>query len=331
MYAAAVAEPADLVAPTFSDVLDAHRRIAAHLPPTPLHRYPALDELVGCEVHVKHENHQPVCAFKVRGGVNLALRLSDDERRRGLIAVSTGNHGQSIAFGGRLVGAPVTIVVPEGANPGKVAAMRGLGADVVFHGHKFDDARARCERLADERGLRYVHSGDEPDLIAGVATEAVEMLRAEPHLDVLIVPIGGGSGAAGCCIAGKALRPDLRVIGVQSERSPAAHASFHAGEIVGRPDETFAEGLATGAGFSLPQRILREHLDDFRLVSDDAIRAAIVHYAEHAHTLVEAAGAAPLALALELRDELAGNRVGLVCSGGNIALAHLREAFGAAP
>lgn len=308
--------------PTFDDVADAAERIRPFLPPTPLYRYGGLDRLAGAEVWVKHENHQPVGAFKVRGGVNLVSRLGDDERRRGLIAASTGNHGQSLAYAGRLFGVPVTICVPGGANPVKVSAMRDLGAAIVEGGRDYDDARERCERLAAERGLRYVHSGNEPELIAGVATVTLEILRGQPDLDAIVVPVGGGSGAAGACIAARGLRARARVIGVQSEAAPAAYRSWREGRLVEDEMRTFAEGLATRTAFELPQRIMREMLDDFVLVSEDEIRRAAVAMIEHTRNLVEPAGAA--ALAAVLRVGMAGARVAIVCSGGNISPAQLR-------
>ncbi len=197
-------------APTLADVLEARRRIAPYLRPTPLFRYATLDELVGAEVLVKHENHQPVGAFKVRGGVNLISELSPAESERGVIAASTGNHGQSIAYAARLFGVRATICVPERANPVKVASMRGLGAELVFHGRDYDDARAHCEQLASEHGYRYVHSGNEPLLIAGVATETLEILEEQPAIDIIFVPVGGGSGAAGACIVANAVNPAVK-------------------------------------------------------------------------------------------------------------------------
>ncbi len=310
--------------PTFIDVLAARRRIAPYLVPTALNRYPALDALVRTEVWVKHENHQPIGAFKVRGGVNLVAQLGEEDRRRGLVAASTGNHGQSIAFAARLFGVKATICVPERANPVKVASMQGLGADVVFHGRDYDDAREHCERLAGQNGLRYVHSGDEPDLIAGVATAALEALEREPALDVLIVPVGGGSGAAGACIVAGAVRPQLEVIGVQSEAAPAAYRSWREAAVAEATMGTFAEGLATRIGFDLPQRILREQLADFVLVSDDEIRAATVLMLERTRNLIEPAGAAPLAAALKLGSRLAGKRIGLMATGGNLTVDQLR-------
>jgi threonine dehydratase len=311
--------------PTFAHVLEARRRIAPHLRPTPLHRYPALDDLLGADVFVKHENHQPVGAFKVRGGVNLVSQLSADERERGVVAASTGNHGQSIAYAARLFGVRATICVPEAANPVKVASMRGLGAELVFHGRDFDDAREHCERLAAEHGYRYVHSGNEPLLIAGVATETLEILEEEPGVDAILVPIGGGSGAAGACIVAHAVDPAVRVIGVQSDAAPAAYRSWRERRLVEDRMETFAEGLATRTAFELPQRILWEHLDDFVLVPDEEIRAAQALMIGATRNLVEAAGAAPLAAALRLRGELGGKRVALVLSGGNASREQLLD------
>jgi threonine dehydratase len=320
-----------LAIPTFADVLDARRMIAPYLRPTPLYRYDGLDRLAETEVWVKHENHQPVGAFKVRGGVNLVARLTEEERARGVISASTGNHGQSIAYASRLFGVHAVICVPAGANPVKVAAICGLGAEIVVYGHDFDEAREHCASLAAEHGYRYIHSGDEPHLIAGVATETLEILEDEPSIDVVIVPIGGGSGAAGACISAKAVRAEIEVIGVQSEAAPAAYRSWREHELLEDRMETFAEGLATRVAFGLPQRIMWDRLDDFVLVSDDEIRVALLAMIEHTRNLVEAAGAAPLAALLRLRKRLAGKRVALVCSGGNISpdqladvLAHAR-------
>lgn len=313
--------------PTFRDILSAHRRIAPYLRPTPLYSYPALNELIGTQVYVKHENHQPVGAFKVRGGVNLVAQMSEDERKRGLISASTGNHGQSIAYAGRLFGATVRIVVPEGANPGKVAAMQGMGAEVIFHGERFEQAVQHCETLAQQHGYRYVHSANEPDLIAGVATYTLEILLEQPDIDTVIVPLGMGSGAAGACIAAHGIAPAVRVIAVQSAASPAGYESWRQRKLVTAPNATFAEGVATGSAAELTQSIIREHLHDFVLVSDAQIRQAMVWMIERAHTLAEGAGATPLAAAHRMRESLRGRKVVLICSGGNTSLDHLRQAL----
>jgi threonine dehydratase len=311
--------------PDLADILAARARIAPYLTPTPLHRYPALDALAGALLWVKHENHQPIGAFKVRGGVNLVSQLTADERQRGVITASTGNHGQSVAHAAEAFGVRAIICVPEHANPVKVESMRALGAEIVFHGTDFDDAREHCEKLAAEQGYRYIHSGNEPHLIAGVGTYALEILEARPDIEVIVVPVGGGSGAAGACVAAKAVRPSIEVIGVQSEAAPAGFRSWQAGELVTGPMSTFAEGLATRTAFDLPQRIMREHLDDFVLVSEDELRQATRTLIIKTRNLVEPAGAAALAAVLSDGDRFAGRKVAIVCSGGNISPAQLME------
>ncbi len=313
--------------PSFRDVLAAQSRISSYLKPTPLMSYPLINELLGFEVYIKHENCQPVGAFKIRGGLNLISQLSDEEKHRGVIGASTGNHGQSIAYASKIFGVKSTIVMPEKSNPSKVSALKSLGANIIFHGATFDEARKHCEQLVKTHGYRYIHSGDEPDLIAGVATETLEMLQEEPGIDIIIVPVGGGSGAAGACIVAKSINPEIKVIGVQSEASPAAHDSWRLGHLVDRPNRTSVEGLATGTAFELPQRILRKHLDDFILVSEQEVMRATLWMIQLAHTLAEGAGAAPLAAAYKIRDDLKGKRVGLICSGGNLSLEKLREAL----
>lgn len=313
--------------PTFHDVLKARNRIRPYLPRTPLHRYPALDTLLSTTAYVKHENYQPVGAFKVRGGVNLVSQLSPDERERGVISASTGNHGQSVAYSAQLFGVKARIVVPEGANPGKVAAMQGMGAEVLFCGANFDAARRHCEELAAREGYRYVHSGNEPLLIAGVATATLEILEDQPDIEVLFVPIGGGSGAAGACLVAKAVNPNLQVIAAQAEKSPAACESWRTRRLVDAPNETFAEGLATGSGFALPQSILWESLSDCLLLTEEEILRAMAWMVERAHTLTESAGAASLAAAYQMRDRLQGKKIALICSGGNTSVPHLQRAL----
>jgi threonine dehydratase len=315
--------------PTLSDVRAARERIAPHLPQTPLYQYGALSDLVGTEVFVKHENHLPIGAFKVRGGVNLVSQLSEDERRSGVVTASTGNHGQSIAFAAGRFGVRAIVCVPERANPVKLASMERLGAELVVHGRDFDEAREHCEALARENGYRYIHSGNEPHLIAGVATATLELLETQPDIDVLIVPVGGGSGAAGACIAGKGIRPELEVIGVQSSAAPAAYRSWRARELLEDRMETRAEGLATRVAFELPQRIMWEHLDDFVLVDEEELDRAVLLMIEGTRNLVEPAGASPLAAALRLKDRLAGKKVALILSGGNISPDQLREILAA--
>jgi threonine dehydratase len=310
--------------PTIEGVHRARKRIAPHLTPTPLRSYPSLSDAVGADVWVKHENFQPTGAFKVRGGINLMNAEKESVRATGVIAASTGNHGQSVAYAAKLFDVEAHVCVPEAANPVKVRAMQDLGANVIFHGADFDEAREHCKSLADERGHRYIHSGDEPLLIEGVGTHTVEILEELPETDVVFVPIGGGSGAAGACIAAKSHDRPVKVIGVQSSAAPAAYRSWKSGEMITDLMGTKAEGLATRVPFELPQAVMRELLDDFILVADDDLDRATVTLIEHTRSLVEAAGAAALAGALSMRDELAGSRVALICSGGNITPDQLR-------
>ncbi len=314
-------------APTIRDVYRARRTIAPYFQRTPLHYSMGLSELLEADVYIKHEEHLPLGAFKSRGGINLLSNLSEEEKRQGLITSSTGNHGQSIASAGREFGVRVLIGLPENANPVKVAAMRSLGAELIFHGENFDDAREYCERLAREEGYRYVHAVNEPLLIAGVGTASLEIIEELPDIDVMLLPLGGGSGIAGACIVAKSIDPSIQVYAVQSEAAPAAYLSWKKGELVEAPMDTFADGIATKAGYGLPQQIMADLLDDFLLVSDDDIRRAIGLLVEKAHTLAEPAGATALAGAVRHADRLKGKKVSVTVSGANITAERLAEAL----
>ena len=309
----------------FTDILAARRTIAPYLHSTPLYHYPSLSAMVGAEIWIKHENHQPIGAFKVRGGINLIANLPEDQRKAGVITASTGNHGQSIAFAARLFGVRAVIAVPIEANPAKVASMRNLEAEVVFQGKDFDEARVWAEEEAIRQGYRYIHPGNEPHLIAGVGVYALEILEQLPTVEVIMAPVGGGSGASGVCIVAKAIQPAIQVIGVQAAAAPAAYLSWREAALVESTMNTFAEGLATRTAFALPQSILRRYLDDFVLVSEDDMRRAIVILLAHTRNLAEGAGAAALAASLNLRQRLAGKRVVVVLSGGNLSIDQLRQ------
>ena len=313
-------------APSFADVLAARDFLRAYLAPTPLIRRDAVSSALGLDVWLKCESLLPTAAFKVRGGLNLIGR--DPTAKAGVMGASTGNHGQSLAYAGGVFGVPVTIFVPKGANPLKVAAMRVSGATIVEHGDDYDDAREECERRAAATGTRYVHSGNEPYLIAGVATAALEVLLEKPDLDVLIVPVGGGSGASGAALVTKTLRPEVAVIGVQAEGASAAYRAWrdHAPRTTERAD-TFAEGLATRTSFELPQRMLAVLLDDFVLVSDDELYAAMRLLLIEGHLVTEGAGAAAVAAARRLAERLAGKRVACWVSGANATADSLRHAM----
>ncbi|MBM3140361.1 MAG: pyridoxal-phosphate dependent enzyme [Chloroflexi bacterium] len=323
-----MAEP--VRAPGLDDVRAAARAIAPHLSlPTPLVASPAVSELLEADVSLKLELATPIGAFKVRGGIHLVGGLSEAQRRSGVATASTGNHAQSIAYGARLYGVRAVVFMPEGSNPDKVAATRRLGAEVRFAGARFDDAREACEEFAAERGMRYVHSANEPALIAGVGTAALEVLEGQqPGAELVIVPVGGGSGVCGWLTVRDGLAHGARVWGVQSAQAPAAHDAWAAGALLERENRTRAEGLSTGVAFELTQSIMRRSLDRFELVDDAAIDDAVRLLLEHAHLLVEPAGAAPLAAAIANREELRGRRVVLVLSGANLTLAQLRTVLG---
>ena len=316
--------PAALTAPpSFAGVLAAAEAIAGTLPATPAWSYPTLDALVGARVVVKHENVQPTGAFKVRGGVALAAALDADERSRGVVTVSTGNHAQSIAFAARASGFHAVIVMPTSAPAVKVDAVLALGAEVIIHGASMPEACAHAREVGRRRGMRWVDPGAEHAIIHGHATVALELLRSHPEIETLYVPIGSGSGAAGAILVRDAIAPGTRIVGVQSAGAPAAHRSWRAGRVESAPIDTFASGLATGVGVETTQAILRRGLDDFILVSDDQLRAAMCAMAGSAHTLCEGAGAAGLAAILADADR--PSTVAFACTGGNASTDELRE------
>lgn len=318
-----------MVPPTLQDIYAARQRIAAHVPRTPLMKHPLLDTELQLDVWVKHENHNATGAFKVRGGLNLVGALTPKERARGIVTASTGNHGQSIALAARLNGVACTVFVPEGNNPEKNAAMRAYGAVVDEGGRDFDEARERCERRAAETGSRYVHSANEPLLIAGVGTYALELFEELPDAEVVLVPIGGGSGACGLITVRNALGAKARIVGVGAVEADALQRSWRGPErVVGSSANTFAEGIATRATFDLTFGILKQHLDDFILLTEDELAGGVRLALRTTHNLAEGAGAASLAAALKLRSALAGRRVVCVMSGGNLDQAKLRWVLG---
>ncbi|HYU78277.1 MAG TPA: threonine dehydratase [Vicinamibacterales bacterium] len=318
-------------APTIQHVYEARSRIADVIRPTPLLRHPLLANETGLDIWVKHENHNPTSAFKIRGGLNLVRSLPAVERQRGIVTASTGNHGQSIAYASQLEGVGCTVFVPDGNNPEKNAAMRAFGATVVEGGRDFDEARERCERVAAETGARYVHSANEPLLIAGVGTYALEVFETLPDVDTVIVPIGGGSGACGIGLTRSALGSRARVVGVQAERADAFARSWRGYErVVGASADTFAEGMATRVTFDLTFEILRRELADIVTVSEDELAQGVRLALATTHNLAEGAGAASLAAAMKIRDQLVGRRVVAIMSGGNLDAAKLRWILGAA-
>ncbi len=315
--------------PTLADVYRARRTIEPYLKRTPLVHNPYLSRLLGCQAYLKLENLQPIGAFKVRGGVNLAVSMPQDERRRGIIGASTGNHGQSLAYGAELVGMRCVIAMPRRPNPLKTEAIRAMGAEVALHGRDFEEARAWAEGYARSEGMRYVHHINTPELVAGVATISLEIIEDLPDVDVIIAPIGGGSGATGHCIVANALRPGVQVIGAQAEGAPAIYRSWKDRRLQQAPIDTIAEGLATGTPFFPPVRTFIDHLDDMLLVSDSEMREAITLLLRSARQLAEPSGATATAAALKMGERLKGKKVVIILSGGNLPTDDLRRVLGA--
>ena len=304
---------------SLQDVEDAAAIVYAAMPPTPQYAWPLLAGRTGCEVWVKHENHTPTGAFKVRGGLVYMDRLKRDRREvAGVISATRGNHGQSIAMAGARAGIAATIVVPEGNSVEKNAAMRAFGAELVEAGHDFDAARETAMRLAGERGLSMVPSFHR-DLVCGVATYALELFRAAPLLDTVYVPIGLGSGICGTIAVRDALGLSTKVVGVVSTEAPAYALSFAAGKVVATNSaDTMADGMAVRGPDAAALEIILKGADRIVEVSDAEIATAMRAYYEDTHQLTEGAGAAALAALLQERERMAGKRVGLILSGGNI-------------
>ncbi len=314
---------------TFHDVLRAWPVVHRYLTRTPLYRYSLLSARLGFDAYIKHENHLPIGAFKVRGGVNLFANLTDAQRARGIVTATRGNHGLSLAWAARAFGSRAVIYVPKGNNPEKNAIMDALGGEVVVHGRDFDEAREEAEARARNELLRYVHPANEPLLIAGVGTYAMEIAEELPEADPIIVPIGGGSLISGTVVALRTLRPDIEIIGVQAERAPAMVKSLEAGKILSVDSaDTFADGLATRWAFELPFEIVQGKLDRTVLVTEDEMREAVRWTLETTHNVAEGAAAAAYAAAYKLRTHLARKKVVIVHSGHNIDRNTLRWAIG---
>jgi threonine dehydratase len=316
--------------PTIRDVYAARRVIAPHILRTPLRRYPGLNELLDADVWVKHENMQVMGSFKPRGGLNLLGGSSQEELDRGFVSASSGNHGQAVAFAAKTFGSKATIVVPENANPVKVSAMEGIGAEVIKHGAYYDICSEYAIKLAENTGRTHVHAIKEPKLYAGIGTYALEIHEDLSDIDYIIVPVGGGSGASATCIVTAALSPETDVVGVQAAAAPAVHDAWRSGELADRPMGTKADGLATGSAEAFPVGILRRRLSRFELVSDEEMDSGIELFLRHTRSLVEHAGASTLAAAVNIKDDLRGKRVVLIASGANATVEQLAGILGRA-
>lgn len=307
--------------PNLADLDEASRLIYAAMQPTPQYSWPLLNEALGVDTWLKHENHTPAGAFKVRGGLVYMDRLTRREPGiKGVIAATRGNHGQSVAFGAKRHGVPATIVVPHGNSREKNAAMRGFGAALIEHGMDFQESREHAQALAERDDLHMVPSCH-PDLVAGVATYWLELFRAQPGIDLVLVPIGQGSGICGAVAARAALGLRTRIIGVVSAHAPAYKFSFDAGYSIPAPVSTeIADGMACRVADPGSLGVILEHVDDVIAVTDDEVARAMRMLFTHTHNVAEGAGAAALAGALQLRDarKLAARHLGLPVSGGNV-------------
>ncbi len=315
--------------PHLDDVYAARDIVNRYLKPTPLLYSRRLSKLLGCDIYLKLENLQPTRAFKVRGGVYYMERMKEQALNHGVITASTGNHAQSIAYAGMLFGVNVRIVMPHGVPQMKTEAVKGLGAEVIFHGRYYEEAREYAERLASQRGFLHVHGINEPLLYEGVGTMHLEVFEELPDMDVIINPIGGGSGASAACIVYKSLNPRIKVIGVQAEGAPAFYNSWTKGTFTPTDGvKTTAEGLATSRAYELPLRILREKLNDIILVSDQEMKQAIRAILHATGQVAELSGAASTAAAFKIKNELAGSKVVLILTGGNIEPEQLARILG---
>lgn len=319
-----------LVAPTLEEIRGAHEIINREIGlPTPLIHSPGLSEHLNAQVSIKLEAATPTSAFKVRGGIYLASQLDIDARERGLVTASTGNHGQSIAYGAAVAGTSATIFMPTDANPDKITAIERFGGRVELVGERVDECFIAAAEYAHERGALYVEPVNQPTLIAGVATAALEVLETQqPDTELVIVPLGGGTGASGWVLVRDGLGHPAEVWAAQSSQAPAVHDAWRSGKMEPRPNRTLAEGIATGVVFELPLGILRASLNDFILADDGQILAGLRRLWDLQHIMSEPAGAVGVAAAEEERERLSGKRVVIVVSGANATRAQLAKWLG---
>jgi threonine dehydratase len=303
----------------FDDVLKASEIVYKYLPQTPLYYYQGLSEMSGCKFYLKHENHLPTGAFKVRGGINIISSLSKEERKKGVISATRGNHGLSIGFASKIFCVKAYIVVPENNNPEKNNAMKRLGIELIIFGNDFDDAREKAEILKSEYGLRYIHSANEPFLIAGVGTYALEIFKKESDIDYIFVPIGLGSGISGVSIVRNKLSPKTKIIGVQAENAPSVFLSWKEKEIVKtESSNTIADGLATRVPAEMTLEFINKYVDDIILISEEEIKEGMKTLIKETHNLAEGAGAASTTAIIKIKDKIKNKKVVSILSGCNI-------------
>lgn len=315
---------------SYDDVLAARERLKPYLAPTPLREYPLLNDLVGngIRVWVKHENHHPTQSFKIRNGLSVVTSLTPEERKRGAIGASTGNHGQGVAYAGKLLGVPVAICVPENNNAEKNAAIRALGAELIETGRTYDDTVIECDRIRAERGMTLVHSTNHLQVIAGAGTMTLEIIEQEPSIDAIVIALGGGSQSVGAMTVLAERAPHIKTYAVGASGAPAQYESWKQGRrLTGMPIDTFAEGIATGSAYDLTFDALKGGLAGFVTATDEEIYAAVRDLIRITHNVPEGAGAAGLAGLRKLAPELGGKRVAIVMCGGNLSMASLQRAL----
>jgi len=309
-------------------VIKAAAVIGRYLNRTNLTYYSELSRLAGCEVFVKHENHNPTGSFKIRGALNFFHHMSREELEAGVLVATRGNHGLAMAWAGRFFNVPCTVVVPEHNNPEINRIVESFGADLIVHGQDFYDAQSYCDELVDSAGYYYVEQGNEPEMLHGLGTMGLEIFQDLPDVDVIICPIGGGSGCASLIRVAEAIDPGVEIIGVQAERAAAFYESWKSGERVTiEGADTVADGLAARSVFQLPWVIMKDLIADVVLLSEEEILEGVRLALQTTHNLAETAGAASLAAALKIRERLAGKKVALIMSGGNLDHEHLLQAL----
>lgn len=308
------------------EVYLARKVVKQHVPPSPLTYYESLSQLLGCEAYVKHENQNITGSFKIRGGINLMSHVKH-AGVSGVVTFSTGNHGLSVAKSAKLLGIPAIVVVPEGANPRKIALIQAAGAEVVEAGKDFDACSKVVEQISQSKGYYFVHPADEPHLINGVGTEFLDILDVLPDVDAVILPLGAGSEVAAAVTTLKAINPDIAIYAVQAELSCSGYRSWKAGSIENHPNATFAGGFATGTAYETTFTLYKDALTDFVLLSEQEILQGMALAAYHTRNVVEAAGSATLMAAWKLREALAGKRVVMQFSGSNASPQELSQAY----
>jgi threonine dehydratase len=313
---------------TIKDILKAKTAINAYIHRTNLIYYSELSRIIGCDAFVKHENHLPTGSFKIRGALNFFQTIPKEDVANGVLVSTRGNHGLAMAWAGQWFNTPCTVVVPENNNPEINRIIESFGAELIVHGHDFYDAQFYCDELVAAAGYYYVEQGNEPEMLNGIGTMGLEIFEDLPDVDVIICPIGGGGGCASLLRVAQAVNPTVEIIGVQAAKAPAFYNSLQKGQWVVLDDaETIAEGLAARSVFQLPYIIMKDHIKEVVLLSEDEVLEGIRLALTTTHNLAEGAGAASLIAAIKIKEKLKGKKVALIMSGGNLDRTHLELAL----